>query len=117
MSDAIRCDGCGTFAPRPNPWGGYMARGNEKVWGPHDVPDGWVSLSARSHPFDMGVETDCRGEFCGWRCAAEWFALYAQRTAPCCRLHNEPACCDENDCGPCCGDCPTCPTLARRTKP
>lgn len=34
---------------------------------------------------------------------------------PCgCGLH-EPACCDPEDCGPCCEDCPTCPTL--RTPP
>lgn len=33
--------------------------------------------------------------------------------APCtCGLH-QPECCDPDDCGPCCEDCPTCPTLAR----
>ncbi|MFJ8538111.1 YqaJ viral recombinase family protein [Streptomyces sp. NPDC093591] len=32
---------------------------------------------------------------------------------PCdCGLH-KPACCDPEDCGPCCEDCPTCPTLAK----
>lgn len=33
---------------------------------------------------------------------------------PCgCEFHREPVCCDLNDCGPCCEDCPTCPTLHR----
>jgi hypothetical protein len=39
--------------------------------------------------------------------------------SPCCRLHVYSivpwgACCDPNDCGPCCENCPTCPTLMRR---
>jgi hypothetical protein len=29
----------------------------------------------------------------------------------CCDLHTEPECCDPDDCGPCCGICPTCPSL------
>lgn len=33
---------------------------------------------------------------------------------PCgCHLH-KPECCDPEDCGPCCEDCPTCPILAKR---
>lgn len=37
----------------------------------------------------------------------------------CCDLHNDTIeggralCCDTDDCGPCCGECPTCPTLNR----
>lgn len=31
----------------------------------------------------------------------------------CCHLHKQ-ACCDPEDCGPCCEQCPTCPTLARQ---
>ncbi|MBO0804256.1 MAG: hypothetical protein J2P25_14425 [Nocardiopsaceae bacterium] len=34
--------------------------------------------------------------------------------AACCHLHKPSGCCDPEDCGPCCGDCPTCPTLARQ---
>lgn len=38
--------------------------------------------------------------------------------SPCCGLHVYSivpwgACCDPNDCGPCCERCPTCPTLLR----
>lgn len=29
----------------------------------------------------------------------------------CCDLHKDIGCCDSNDCGPCCENCPTCPTL------
>lgn len=32
----------------------------------------------------------------------------------CCHLHNPLGCCDPNDCGPCCEQCPSCPTLLRR---
>lgn len=33
---------------------------------------------------------------------------------PCCGSHVLGlTCCDPNDCGPCCEDCPTCPTLAK----
>lgn len=31
----------------------------------------------------------------------------------CCHLHRDIGCCDPEDCGPCCENCPTCPTLAR----
>lgn len=34
--------------------------------------------------------------------------------APCCDLHrpgDQGVCCDPEDCGPCCQNCPTCPTL------
>jgi len=31
----------------------------------------------------------------------------------CCPSHRDD-CCDPNDCGPCCLDCPTCPTLMHR---
>jgi hypothetical protein len=31
----------------------------------------------------------------------------------CCDTHLPRGCCDPNDCGPCCADCPTCPTVAR----
>lgn len=33
--------------------------------------------------------------------------------APCCDQHLDGpgACCDPDDCGPCCARCPTCPTL------
>lgn len=34
---------------------------------------------------------------------------------PCCGSHVLGLnCCDQNDCGPCCENCPTCPTLAHR---
>lgn len=29
----------------------------------------------------------------------------------CCEIHHADGCCDPNDCGPCCQDCPTCPRL------
>jgi len=32
----------------------------------------------------------------------------------CCDLHQAEGCCDQDDCGPCCGECPTCPTLRRQ---
>lgn len=82
MSDAIRCDGCGEFADRPREWGGYMRRGGEKLWEYDNVPDRWVRLVANQFPHDMATVTDCQGEFCGWECAARWFANYAatQRT-------------------------------------
>src|SRR5262249_24308109 len=35
-------------------------------------------------------------------------------STPCCGLHREPVCCDVNDCGPCCENCPTCSTLLRQ---
>lgn len=38
----------------------------------------------------------------------------AEPTAACCYLHKPVGCCDPEDCGPCCEDCPTCPTLASR---
>lgn len=31
----------------------------------------------------------------------------------CCQLHRSTACCDPDDCGPCCESCPTCPVLQR----
>lgn len=31
----------------------------------------------------------------------------------CCGTHLPAGCCDPEDCGPCCAECPTCPTLAR----
>ena len=31
----------------------------------------------------------------------------------CCGSHRASDCCDPEDCGPCCEDCPTCPTVAR----
>ncbi len=34
-----------------------------------------------------------------------------EATTLCCHLHREKGCCDPEDCGPCCGECPTCPTL------
>lgn len=34
---------------------------------------------------------------------------------PCCDSHLDQGCCDVNDCGPCCENCPTCPTIARWT--
>jgi hypothetical protein len=38
--------------------------------------------------------------------------VHAAWTAkPCCDLHEDDGCCDEDDCGPCCEGCPTCPTL------
>jgi hypothetical protein len=38
--------------------------------------------------------------------------VHAAWTAkPCCDLHKDDGCCDEDDCGPCCEGCPTCPTL------
>lgn len=92
MSDAIRCDGCGVFAPRPNPWGGYLRAGGEKVWGPHDVPDGWVRLSASAHPMDMAVTPECQGEFCGWKCAGRWFRDFATERA------SEPGSCGDPEC-------------------
>lgn len=47
----------------------------------------------------------------------DWLDEYASPVvAPsagaCCDLHRVP-CCDPVDCGPCCENCPTCPTLAR----
>jgi hypothetical protein len=35
----------------------------------------------------------------------------------CCELHQSEGCCDPDDCGPCCENCPTCPTLARWATP
>jgi hypothetical protein len=32
---------------------------------------------------------------------------------PCCELHNDRECCDPTDCGPCCENCPTCPSLRK----
>lgn len=32
-------------------------------------------------------------------------------SSPCCEIHGEVECCDPNDCGPCCENCPTCPSL------
>ncbi|SRR6266496_389335 len=29
----------------------------------------------------------------------------------CCELHSNRECCDPTDCGPCCENCPTCPSL------
>jgi hypothetical protein len=31
----------------------------------------------------------------------------------CCHLHTDTQCCDPDDCGPCCENCPTCPTLLK----
>lgn len=57
---------------------------------------------------------------------ARWIVeLLNQRThdeiqralARCCDSHQlspTGSCCDPNDCGPCCENCPTCPTLLRR---
>ena len=78
MADAIKCDNCHEFEDRPGAWGGYQHRDGEKLWGPHNVPAGWVRLSARRHPYDPATVSDCEGEFCGWGCAAEWFAKYAE---------------------------------------
>lgn len=36
---------------------------------------------------------------------------------PCCDLHKDEGCCDPDDCGPCCENCPTCPTLLQRSVP
>jgi len=36
--------------------------------------------------------------------------VHATWTDKCCNLHKAEGCCDE-DCGPCCEACPTCPTL------
>ena len=80
MSDAIRCDGCGTYGDRPREWGGYMRKGGDKLWEYDNVPAGWVRLVANQFPHDVGTVTDCQGEFCGWECASGWFATYAQRT-------------------------------------
>lgn len=33
---------------------------------------------------------------------------------PCCPSHRAEGCCDIDDCGPCCENCPTCPTLERQ---
>lgn len=41
--------------------------------------------------------------------------VYATAPQPCCHLHKPSGCCDPQDCGPCCEDCPTCPTLANHT--
>lgn len=50
-----------------------------------------------------------------------WQQRNGERTAamtaePCCDLHQDVGCCDPDDCGPCCGDCPTCPTLNRHRR-
>lgn len=34
----------------------------------------------------------------------------------CCDSHRETDCCDPADCGPCCADCPNCPTLRERRR-
>lgn len=31
----------------------------------------------------------------------------------CCGSHLPVGCCDPEDCGPCCAECPTCPTVGR----
>lgn len=83
MSDAIKCDGCGMYADRPQPWGGYQSANGERLHAWHNVPAGWVSLSARLHPADFMAATvsDSEGTFCGWSCAASWFSGYAQSKA------------------------------------
>jgi hypothetical protein len=53
-------------------------------------------------------------------------AMATPAVAACCHLHRPTVwlrgavvdrCCDPNDCGPCCADCPTCPELVRRRVP
>lgn len=38
-------------------------------------------------------------------------SLRASPRPLCCHLHKATDCCDPDDCGPCCENCPTCPTL------
>jgi hypothetical protein len=53
------------------------------------------------------------GVFLGWTPAES--ATPTQEA--CCELHQSEGCCDPDDCGPCCENCPTCPTLARWATP
>lgn len=60
-------------------------------------------------PSDGHLHSCARAGYCD--CAVLLYELATPE--PCCNLHQPAGCCDPNDCGPCCENCPTCPTLMR----
>lgn len=68
------------------------------------------SLSADVAPLSPEREREIRDEVLGGDASTD----ESTRGAGCCHLHRTSECCDPEDCGPCCEDCPTCPTLIRR---
>lgn len=96
-----------------------------EVFVPRTERSRWVDIAAAlnaAHDAGMPVGIDLDGTLTDrhmwsvvWdRESERWtVAGYEDTAAPCCHLH-KPSCCDPEDCGPCCMDCPTCPVLAKQ---
>lgn len=69
--NAVQCDQCQVFAANsPSPT--RAVRG----W-PHELPDGWVSLSCGNYDRDQSPQIE--GEFCGTKCAGKFLTAFVPR--------------------------------------
>lgn len=66
-------------------------------------------LGAAAELLEMANQREHAASDSRWKAEGEFTSA-----AECCDLHQPDWCCDLEDCGPCCEECPTCPTLVCR---
>lgn len=72
-----------------------------------------ATLDRHAQHSDVGLDD---GAWCpadGWDYPCPDLSAVLSIYSSCCGSHTVPRCCDPEDCGPCCENCPTCPAVAR----